>query len=265
MIWTNTSLFNSLLSKDKAPVTRDKNLATSIILGAPPIDITEFPNVDFVFRAGVGTDNVNFPSNIRVEFPSIKTKNIIYEETANFTCYLIFKMLYDKIGDLSSWSSTRRNILTNKNLLIVGLGNIGQRVKDKMSCFINNITTYDILTDTSLPDYNKADIVSLHIPCCPENKNFINKKNLAQFKDNAILINTARGPLVNENDLYECLQRTNIRAAFDAFWDEPYRGKLNVYGNSKFFMTPHIASSSIEFIENCYEDFEVARTNHVRL
>ena len=111
----------------------------------------------------------------------------------------------------------------------------------------------------------KADIVSLHIPYCPENKNFINKTNLAQFKDNAILINTARGPLVNENDLYECLTHTNIRAAFDAFWVEPYRGKLNVYGTSKFFMTPHIASSSIEFIENCYEDFEVALGNHVKL
>ena len=46
MIWTNTSLFNSLLPNDK--VTLDKNKATSIILGAPPIDITEFPNVDFV-------------------------------------------------------------------------------------------------------------------------------------------------------------------------------------------------------------------------
>tara|TARA_R110000824_G_scaffold198336_2_gene382317 strand:+ start:244 stop:1023 length:780 start_codon:yes stop_codon:yes gene_type:complete len=253
MIWTNTSLFNSLLPAHE--VTLDKNKATSIILGAPPIDITEFPNVNFVFRAGVGTDNVNFPLNVRVEFPSTKTKNIIYEETANFTCYLIFKMLYDNIGNLSLWSSTRRNILTNKNLLIVGLGNIGQRVKDKMSLFIKNITTYDILTDMSLPDYNKADIVSLHIPCCPENENFINKNNLTQFKDNAILINTARGPLVNENDLYECLQDTNIRAAFDAFWDEPYNGKLTKLDSTKFFMTPHIASSSIEFIENCYKDF----------
>ena len=63
MIWTNTSLFNSLLPAHE--VTLDKNKATSIILGAPPIDITEFPNVNFVFRAGVGTDNVNFPLNIR--------------------------------------------------------------------------------------------------------------------------------------------------------------------------------------------------------
>lgn len=254
MIWTNTSLFNSLLPNDK--VTLDKNKATSIILGAPPIDITEFPNVDFVFRAGVGTDNVNFPSNIRVEFPSTETKKFIYEETANFTCYLIFKMLYDNIANLSRWSSTKRNICTNKNLLIIGLGNIGLRVRNKMTPFIKNIFTYDILTNDKPPDYNKADIISLHIPYCTENKDFINKNNLNQFKDNAILINTARGPLVNEDDLYECLKNTNIRAAFDAFWNEPYEGKLVELDNAKFFMTPHIASSSIEFIESCYKDFE---------
>jgi D-3-phosphoglycerate dehydrogenase len=253
MIWTNTSLFDSLLPEKD--VTDIPNKATSIILGAPPIDIKLFPNVNFVFRAGVGTDNVNFPSNIKVEFPSTKTKNFIYEETANFTCSLIFKMLYDGIGDLTSWDSVRRNVLSDKTLLIVGLGNIGQRVQYKMSPFIKNILTYDILNDYTPPDYSKADIVTLHIPYTPQNKSFINKENLKRFKSDAILINTARGPLVNEDDLYHHLKTTNMRAAFDAFWVEPYTGKLTEFKSDKFLMTPHIASSSIEFIESCYEDF----------
>ena len=253
MIWTNTSLFNSLLPSTE--VTSNKKEATHIILGAPPIDIKEFPNVKFVFRAGVGTDNVNFSSDIEVKFPSERTKNFIYEETANFTCNLIFKMNYDNIFNLCTWSSNQRNIFSNKTILIVGLGNIGRRVYDKMSEFTDKIITHDILTDERPPDYSKADIVTLHIPYTSQNKNFINKENLKRFKSDAILINTARGPLVNEDDLYFHLNITNMRAAFDAFWEEPYNGRLKDLPTHKFFMTPHMASSSIEFVESCYKDF----------
>jgi len=263
MIWTNTSLFNSLLPAGQ--VTLDKSKATVIILGALPIDINEFPNVTFIFRAGVGTDNVNFPDirpirRIAVEFPSQETKNLIYEETANFTCYLIFKMLYDNLvkrgPDYVSWTSERRNILTNKRLLLLGLGNIGSRVLLKMTPFINNISTYDIRYDKVAPNYSEADIISLHVPLCEENKGFINKEILDQCKGTSILINTARGPIVNEDDLYDKLKHTEMRAAFDAFWDEPYTGKLTEFSSDKFFMTPHIASSSIEFVESCYKDFK---------
>jgi len=120
MIWTNTSLFNSLLPPDE--VTLDKNKATSIILGAPPIDINEFPNVKFIFRAGVGTDNVNFSSDIEVKFPSTDTKELIYEETANFTCNLIFKMSYDNIFTISTWNSNERNIFSNKTIYLIYSG-----------------------------------------------------------------------------------------------------------------------------------------------
>ncbi|MAF24315.1 hydroxyacid dehydrogenase [bacterium] len=252
MIWTNTILFDFLLPEEQ--VTRDKSKATSIILGAGPINIEEFPNVEVVFRAGVGADNINF-SGPKVIFPSDKTKDLIYEETANFTCYLIFRMLYEGIGNLSNWSSVERNILKNKNLLIIGAGNIGSRVFVKMFPFIDNISTYDVLQDKTPPDYSQADVICLHIPSNKENENFINKKILDKLKDDAILINTARGAIVNEDDLYEKMKNSNLRAAFDVFWEEPYRGKLTEFGHDRFLITPHIASSSIEFIEGCYEDF----------
>ena len=125
-----------------------------------------------------------------------------------------------------------------------------------MSVFTNKIYTYDILKNTELPDYSQADIITLHIPYTIENKNFINKKNLSTFKSGATLINTARGPLVNEEDLYEHLINTNSTAAFDAYWQEPYNGKLRELPSNKFFMTPHIASSSKEFVESCFNDFK---------
>ena len=121
---------------------------------------------------------------------------------------------------------------------------------------MNNISTYDIRYDKVAPNYSEADIISLHVPLCEENKGFINKEILDQCKSTAILINTARGPIVDEDDLYDKLKHTEMRAAFDAFWDEPYTGKLIEFSSDKFFMTPHIASSSIEFVESCYKDFK---------
>ena len=253
MIWRNTALFDRFLDLD-SDVTDDKSLATIIVLGAYPINIDEFPNVKFVFRLGVGTDNINF-SNVPIGFPIQSTKDIIYEETSNFTCNLIFRMLYDNKANLWTWSSIQRNLLNTKTLLVIGTGNIGSRVCNKMSGFFDNIITYDEKTDSNPPPYEIADVITLHIPYSEKNKNYLNKDIFKKLKDDAIIINTARGGIVNEDDLYETLSTTNIRAAFDAFWDEPYHGKLMEFYPNKFYATPHMASTCKEFVENCYDDF----------
>jgi len=253
MIWTNTALFDSLILKKQ--ITKNKEQATFIILGAGDIDITEFPNVKLVYRAGVGTDNINF-SNIPVVFPSDSIKELIYEETANFTCFLIFKMLYDHLADLNNWCSKKRHTLKNKKLLIIGAGNIGGRVHSKMIPFIENISIYDIKNGSSPPDYSSADIITVHIPHTQENEGFIDKHILNKCKNNAILINTARGSIFNEDDLYYKLQNSDMRAAFDVFWDEPYSGKLTTLDREKFFITPHMASSNIEFVEGCFDEIK---------
>jgi phosphoglycerate dehydrogenase-like enzyme len=252
MIWRNTNILDPFL--DKKEITTDKDKASIILLGAYPIDINEFPNVKFVFRLGVGTDNINF-TNVPVGFPEQSTKDIIYEETSNFACYLIFKMLYNNKSNLDTWSSVPRNLLNTKTLLVVGTGNIGSRVCNKMSGFFDNIITYDEKTDSKPPPYEIADIITLHIPYSEKNKNYLNKDIFKKLKDDAIIINTARGGIVNEDDLYEALSTTNIRAAFDAFWDEPYHGKLMEFYPNKFYATPHMASTCFEFIKSCYYDF----------
>jgi phosphoglycerate dehydrogenase-like enzyme len=252
MIWRNTNILDPFL--DKKEITTDKDKASIILLGAYPIDINEFPNVQFVFRVGVGTDNINF-TNVPVGFPEQSTKDIIYEETSNFACYLIFKMLYDNKSNLDTWSSVPRNLLNTKTLLVIGIGNIGRRVYDKMYHIFDNVVSYDAQIDVASPSYDQADIISLHIPYSEENKNFFNKDVFKQLKDDAIIINTARGGIVNEDDLYEALTTTNMRAAFDAFWTEPYNGKLMELHPDKFYATPHMASTCFEFTESCYYDF----------
>ena len=75
------------------------------------------------------------------------------------------------------------------------------------------------------------------------------------MKDGSTLINTARGPLVNEEHLYQEIKNERIFAAFDVFWQEPYIGILKQYHPEHFFMTPHVASNCRNFLEGLAKDF----------
>ena len=79
-------------------------------------------------------------------------------------------------------------------------------------------------------------------------------QKLSWMKDGSILINTSRGPIVNEKALYLELKNKRLRAAFDVFWDEPYLGMLMEFYPDSFFMTPHVASTCQEFLVGCRND-----------
>jgi phosphoglycerate dehydrogenase-like enzyme len=83
----------------------------------------------------------------------------------------------------------------------------------------------------------------------------MNSEKLAWMKPGALLVNTARGPVVDEDALYNALNSRKIRAAFDVFWQEPYHGKLMEFAPERFMVTPHVASTCREFLEGCAKDF----------
>lgn len=266
-IWKNTPTLDGLI--DDWPVTTSKEEATVALLGSKPIILSEFPHLKGIFRAGVGKDNVPEEEakkrGIKIGFPSRKTVEFIYEETANFTCYLVLKMLFQEVGTLNPWIKFQRESLQEKILLVVGVGNIGKRVANKMKDFMV-VKTFDIVdnTEDALNEMLRtADCVSLHIPNLPENKNFINKGRLGLMKDHAILINTARGAIVSESDLYEEIKNDRLKAAFDVFWEEPYNGKLKEFHPERFFMTPHVASTCNAFLKGTAEDFRKFITEEI--
>ena len=94
-VWSNTTLLNEF--KDDLNFTKNKKDAEILLMGSRKIDLNDFPKCRAIFRAGIGRDNV--PSleadkrNILVRFPSINTIDCIYDETASFTCGLIFRMV----------------------------------------------------------------------------------------------------------------------------------------------------------------------------
>ena len=79
---------------------------------------------------------------LQLKFPSNETIDIIFEETASFTCSLIFRMLYDLVGTIDPWKKYPRRGLAEKKLLIIGTGNIGGRIYNYMKPLMNVMKFY---------------------------------------------------------------------------------------------------------------------------
>jgi phosphoglycerate dehydrogenase-like enzyme len=267
-IYTNTS---TLAGYDEGlQFTKEKALADIVLMGSKPISVDEFPNLKGIFRAGIGRDNVPEEEasklGILVRFPSPETIDIIFSETAAFTCSLIFRMIYEQAGTVDPWVKHDRTQLAQKNLLVIGTGNIGRRVLDYMEPFMNTDTFDILINDISelSAKLSQADCVTLHIPKNEQNAAFMDAEKLGLMKNNSILINTARGPIVDENALYNELNSGRIRAAFDVFWQEPYVGILKEFFPQSFYMTPHIASTCSSFLTGCRNELDklIGEFNH---
>ncbi len=133
--------------------------------------------------------------------------------------------------------------LSEKSLGIVGYGSIGKRVAEIAKAFGMTVNIYSRDPEAAI----QSDIVSLHCPATPENKGFVNKEFLSRMKDGAILINTARGALLNEEDVAEALKSGKLSAAAaDVLNGEPPRTGHPLIGIPNMYLTPHIAWSTKE-------------------
>jgi glyoxylate reductase len=150
--------------------------------------------------------------------------------------------------------------IKNNIIGIVGLGNIGKDLaKILKSGFGCKILYYDLNRDENFEkEYNveytstldelmkQSDIVSVHVPLCEATKYLINETNLKLMKNTAYLVNTSRGPVVNEKDLVNILKNNKIKgAALDVFENEPIISQ-ELFAMENVILTPHIAASSDE-------------------
>lgn len=241
--------------------TEDKAIAEIMLVGGKAIVLGEFPMLRGIFKTGVGTDNLPFSDaekrGIEIALPSEPTCDVIFEETADFACHLILTGLYTGNGDWDSWYKVDRPQLKNRKLLVVGAGRIGQRVINKMKAFMQ-VDSFDIAQDTwddLETKVRSADCVSLHVPLTTETRSLFNAERLGWMKDGAVIVNTARGPNIDEDALYAELNAGRLRAAIDVFWKEPYTGRLVELPADRFIRSPHIASTCKEFVQGTANDF----------
>ena len=142
--------------------------------------------------------------------------------------------------------------LAGKTFGIVGYGSIGKAVAKLAQAFGMNVLAYsrhgaeDFHTELD-ELYAKADIVSLHCPLTAENTGMINKETIAKMKDGVIILNTARGGLINEADLREALLSGKVyAAASDVTCKEPINADSPLLGLDNMIITPHIAWAATE-------------------
>lgn len=133
--------------------------------------------------------------------------------------------------------------LSGKTMGIIGYGTIGKRVGQIAEAFGMTVIPYSRNAEGAI----KADVISLHCPATPENKGLINKEFISKMKDGAYLINTARGALVNEQDLAEAVKSGKLAgAAVDVVSKEPIEADNPLLGIDNLIITAHMAWTSKE-------------------
>ncbi len=147
--------------------------------------------------------------------------------------------------------------LSGKTLGVVGLGNIGMRVARTALCFGMKVIALTSKTQEALPDGIKAvgleellassDIITLHCPLAKDNHHLFNAETIARMKSGTILINTARGALVDESAVAEALRSGHLAAyGADVMEQEPPREDNPLLREPNAFLTPHIAWATKE-------------------
>ena len=226
------------------------------------------PNLQIIARHGVGYDNVdlNYLNKKKIALGVTGTANAVSVAEHVMTFFLQLtknihlsdeltrKGKFQEKGNLPAFFE-----LYQKNVLILGFGRIGQAVAKRCLGFEMNVYVYDpyVSKDTIekmgchsilIEDgFKLADFVSVHLPLNDKTKNFINAKSFQEMKDSCVIVNTARGGIINEQDLYQALKDKKLRAAgLDVYEQEPPPSDHPLFDLSNVLLTPHNAALTLE-------------------
>ncbi|WP_430931466.1 NAD(P)-dependent oxidoreductase [Saccharicrinis sp. 156] len=232
-------------------------------------DISRAAKLKLIANFGVGYDNIDIPFVTGKGITVTNTPDPVTEPTAELAMGLMIAVAR-KIGCLNNRLRTREGVsvgvmknlgttLTGKTLGIIGMGSIGQAVARRALAFGMNII-YHNRTRLSTEIENRysagmvsleevlrtSDVVSLHTPLTPETKHLVGEAEFKIMKRSAYIINTARGSVINENELIAALQNKEIAGAgLDVFENEPNIPKeLLAFDN--VVATPHVGTATLE-------------------
>ncbi|TGM60707.1 phosphoglycerate dehydrogenase [Leptospira vanthielii] len=252
--------------------------------------VTESKSLKLISRVGVGLDSVPLDlcreKGISVAYTPDAVSPAVSELAV---CLIVDGMRKVSFADREirsgQWTRPYGERIGGSTIGILGFGRIGKRVASHLLGYLpKEILVCDLIdqkdsiikfreVSTNIRKMNEtlgknwvttaiqqvdletllktSDAITIHVPLTNETKNLLNFENLSHMKRNAVLINTARGGIVNENDLYKVLKENLISsAAMDVFEEEPYNGPLRDLEN--VILTEHMGSCS----NDCREDME---------
>ena len=227
--------------------------------------ISSGKNLKIIGRAGAGVDNIDLISAKKNNVIVMNTPGGNTNATAEHSLSLLMS-LYRNITEANSgthkglWEKKKFKglELKGKNLGIVGFGNVGKRFAEIAIALEMKVSVYSKSFSSHKNDYpniknillsdliSQSDIISFHCKPLKDGKPIISINELKNMKNNAVIINTARGNLIDEKDLKEALEKDIIRgAALDVFSEEPAKENI-LFGTKNLILTPHIAASTVE-------------------
>jgi D-3-phosphoglycerate dehydrogenase len=209
-----------------------------------------------ISRCGTATENVDkqfaLQKGIQVCNTPLAPSLAVAELVLGFILNSLRKIsAADNALRQGNWKPLMGDLLSSKLVGIVGYGHIGRRVAALCAAFGAKVIVSDLIK-LDLPDENiqqvdfaqlvtQADIVSLHVPLLKETTHLFDQEVLAKLKPNCLLVNTARGGLIDEAALVQILQiRPEMFAALDVYQEEPYAGELTKLSNT--LLTCHMGS-----------------------
>ena len=221
------------------------------------------PNLKLISRVGIGLDGIDFELckkyGVRVSYTPDAPTMAVAELCVGMILDLARKITYtnNNLKENSAWNRHMGTLLYGKTVGILGMGRIGKSLVHLLSSFNVKFIVYDIEPDLAYGRlYNidfvskeevlkHNDIISVNVPLKDDTHDYITLKELKLMQKHSILINTARGGIINENDLYKALKENIISAAaIDVFEVEPYIGNLKELDNC--LLTCHMGASTID-------------------
>jgi len=223
--------------------------------------IDSAPNLKMIIRGGVGIDNID------VEYAKSKgikvhntpaASSIAVAELAMAMMLAIQRNIVRAHNTTKNGEWIKKQLkgqeLYKKTLGLLGIGRIGTEVAKRAQAFGMNVIAYrksgkpsDYATVVSLAELlGESDIISLHMPITHDTKEIINKDSIAMMKNGVVIINTARGKLINEQDLAEALKMGKVRyAGIDVYHAEPPKDSP-LLGAENILLIPHLGAQTYE-------------------
>jgi len=245
--------------------------ADALIAGMETVDdafLDKAPNLGIVARFGVGYDSVDVEACTKRGIHVTHTPGVLSGAVADLTWGLILSQMrgiVESDGHVrEDWAGRTRRLplghdTEGKTLGIVGMGRIGVEVAKRVQGFDVDVVYHDVYRREDLEEsmgikyvefdelLKDSDIVTIHVPLIPSTRHLIGAREFELMKEDAIIVNTSRGPVIDQAALVEALKKGQIGgAALDVFEEEPLPAgdELAKLGNT--VLSSHIGSATVE-------------------